>query len=89
MVEEMLYPGEIKALHIQKTMATKKIFRDCKELTLNCIMCLHCSDIIVSEKGDDLKWCKCGKVAIHGEMDYLRRTGVVDEDYEELSIWKP
>ena len=90
MAEEMLYPGEIKTLHIQKLMAGKRIFKKNKELALNCIMCLHCNDVIVSDDDvDGLTSCKCGKVAINGGKDYLRRTGIVDKDYEELSIWNP
>jgi len=86
MVEEILYPEEVKGLHMY---IPEEVPKRNKELSLNCIMCLHCNDIIISEDDDNLKWCKCGKVAIHGGNNYLRRTGEVDKDYEELSIWKP
>lgn len=90
-MEEIPYAEEVKELHIQNlNRGVKTTPKKNKELTLNCIMCLHCNDVIVSDDNvDGLIPCKCGKVAINGGMDYLRRTGVVDKDYEELSIWKP
>jgi len=89
MPEDILYPEEIKGLQTKYLLPVEETPKSGGELSLNCIMCLHCNDIIVSEDGDDLRWCKCGKVAIHGGIDYLSRTGEVDKDYEELSIWKP
>ena len=90
-MEEIPYAEEVKELHIQKLRTVpKETFKKNKELTLNCIMCLHCNDVIVSDDDvDGLTPCKCGKVAINGGKNYLRRTGIVGEDYEELSIWKP
>lgn len=82
MPKQILYPEEVKELN------TNKLLKETDQLTLNCIMCLHCNDIIVSLH-HSLKRCKCGKVAINGGKDYLRRTGLVGKDYEELSIWKP
>lgn len=89
MTEQILYPEEIKGLQTEYLLPAEETPKSCNELSLNCIMCLRCNNIIVSEDGDDLKWCKCHTVAIHGGNNYLRRTGIVDKDYEELSIWKP
>jgi hypothetical protein len=43
------------------------------KITLNQIQCNHCQDIITSEYRHDFKWCKCGRVAVDGGKDYLKR----------------
>lgn len=50
----------------------------------NKIKCINCGDILESKSPNDFKRCSCGKVAIDGEHDYLKRIGD-DEDYIELS----
>ena len=50
----------------------------------NCIKCKFCGDIIISEHRHDFKCCSCGRVAIDGGHDYLKRS--FTNDYEELSI---
>ena len=53
----------------------------------NCIKCKFCGDIIISEHRHDFKCCSCGRVAIDGGHDYLKRSFTNDSnDYEELSI---
>lgn len=53
----------------------------------NCIRCKFCGDIIISEHRHDFKYCSCGRVAIDGGHDYLKRSFTNDSnDYEELSI---
>ena len=51
----------------------------------NAIKCVHCGDIIESKHCHDFKWCSCGKVAVDGGLDYLRRCCNSSEDYIELS----
>jgi len=50
----------------------------------NCIRCKHCNDIIESTFVHDFKFCSCGKVAVDGGLEYLRRCGYPN-DWEELS----
>lgn len=54
-------------------------------IVVNKIRCRRCGDIIESRYTHDFKWCSCGKCAVDGGHDYLRRTGE-HEDYEELSV---
>jgi len=89
MMEELLYPEEVKELQVQRNILVEKTPKNYSKLSLNCIMCLHCNDIIVAPANHDLIKCKCGVVAIGGAKDYTRRIGIKDKDYEELSIWKP
>ena len=55
-------------------------------IKINKIQCKFCGDIIESKTVHDFKYCKCGKVAIDGGYEYLRRcfpeTG---DEYIELS----
>ena len=50
----------------------------------NKIKCKKCNDIIESTHRYDFKFCKCGRVAVDGGHDYLRRLGKFD-DYEEMA----
>lgn len=50
----------------------------------NKIKCINCGDILESKSPNDFKRCSCGKVAIDGGHDYLKRIDD-DEDYIELS----
>lgn len=53
----------------------------------NCIKCKNCGDVIVSEYRHDYVSCSCGRVAVDGGNDYLRRayTDSPEADYLELS----
>jgi len=44
-----------------------------KRILVNMIQCKRCGDIICSEHRYDLKWCRCGSVAVDGGTDYLKR----------------
>lgn len=55
------------------------------KIILNRIQCNKCKDIITSEHVHDFKYCKCGKVAVDGGRDYLKRMGE-REDWTDLSI---
>lgn len=50
----------------------------------NRIKCKFCDDIIESTGVHDFKFCSCGKVAIDGGKNYLKRSGNLN-DWEELS----
>jgi hypothetical protein len=52
----------------------------------NKIQCKFCGDIIESKNVHDFKYCKCGRVAVDGGHEYLRRCFKgTPEDYIELS----
>ena len=51
----------------------------------NRIKCNECGDIIESFTRHDFKYCSCGKCAVDGGKDYLRRCFAYDGVFEELS----
>ena len=53
-------------------------------IILNKVKCINCGEIIESKTINDFKRCMCGKIAIDGGKEYLKRIGN-DEDYIELS----
>jgi len=55
------------------------------KILFNSIKCKHCKQIINSRHRHDFKWCKCGKVAVDGGLDYLARSGK-EGDIIEASI---
>ena len=55
------------------------------EIVENKIMCVHCRDIIESKSVHDFKICKCGRVAVDGGHEYLRRCGDLN-DFIDLSV---
>ena len=50
----------------------------------NKIKCKYCGDILESINQHDFKFCSCGRIAIDGGLDYLKRSGNPD-DWEDLS----
>ena len=54
------------------------------KILTNKIKCIKCGDILESKTPNDFKTCSCGKVAIDGGHEYLKRIGN-EEDYIELS----
>jgi hypothetical protein len=52
-------------------------------IVVNRIQCLNCGDIITSQHRHDYVECSCGKVAVDGGHEYLRRTG---SEYREMSL---
>jgi len=60
-----------------------------KKILVNMIQCKHCGDIIRSEHRHDLKWCRCGSVAVDGGTDYLKRlTNGPTAEFVELSEYE-
>ena len=56
-----------------------------KTIKTNKIQCKFCNDIIESTHRHDFKFCKCGRVAVDGGHDYLKRCFYEKDDYIELS----
>jgi len=55
----------------------------------NAIKCRSCGDEIESTHRHDFKTCSCGKVAVDGGKEYLRRlfpSGAPLDHFEELSV---
>ena len=55
----------------------------------NKIKCKFCGDIIESKNRHDFKFCSCGKCAVDGGHDYLKRSYSGDnpeECFEDLSV---
>jgi hypothetical protein len=60
-----------------------------KKIVLNRIKCRHCDDIIISYSVHDYRECKCGRVAVDGGREYLKRTYTSDtSDYIEMSLYE-
>ena len=60
-----------------------------RKILVNKVQCKRCGEIILSESAHDLKWCKCGCVAVDGGTDYLRRLARDStSQYIELSIFE-
>lgn len=53
----------------------------------NAIKCKHCGQVIESKSRHDLQVCQCGRVAVDGGKEYLRRLGNID-GYTELSEYE-
>lgn len=57
-----------------------------QKIISNKIRCNYCGDVIESYSRHDFKFCSCGKVAVNGGKNYLRRCfTTAPTDYEELS----
>ena len=57
-----------------------------RKIIRNMIRCNTCGDIIESKYLHDFKSCSCGRVAVDGGQDYLRRVFTDSEDdFAELS----
>ncbi len=60
------------------------------KLLLNAIRCMACDQIIQSTHRHDFKHCKCGKVAVDGGLEYIRRVGHLDLIEERCAYeWSP
>ena len=59
-----------------------------KKIIKNAIKCNYCGEVIESKSVHDIKYCSCGKCAVDGGHEYLRRCFVntPEEDFEECSI---
>ena len=57
-----------------------------RKIKTNKIKCNYCGDIIVSENRHDFIFCSCGKVAVDGGTDYLKRSYTNStDDFTELT----
>lgn len=61
------------------------VLEDNKKIKINKIQCNYCKDIIESKYTHDYKKCSCGRVAVDGGHEYIRRSFLKEDDYIELS----
>lgn len=54
----------------------------------NKIKCNFCGDVIESTYTHDYKTCSCGRVAVDGGKEYMRRCFKNKDDYTEMSEWR-
>lgn len=55
----------------------------------NKIRCNSCGDEIESKHRHDFVWCSCGRVAVDGGHDYLKRSFTDSpNDFTDLSLMK-
>lgn len=52
----------------------------------NSAVCGHCGVKVVSKHRHDFVRCECGKLAVDGGQDYLKRTGNIDDSTETSII---
>ena len=57
-----------------------------RKIIRNAARCNHCGDVIESNYRHDFKKCSCGRIAVDGGHDYLRRGFVSPNDFTELSV---
>ena len=55
------------------------------KILTNKIRCNFCQEVLESKHRHDFVQCSCGKVAVDGGKDYLRRVFDLESDYVELS----
>lgn len=58
-----------------------------KKIKRNAVKCKHCGQVVESRYTHDFVLCKCGRVAVDGGKEYLRRLGD-SNDYTELSEYE-
>lgn len=58
-----------------------------EKIKRNAIKCNHCGHVIESKSRHDLQVCQCGRVAVDGGKEYLRRLGNAG-DYIELAEYE-
>ncbi len=56
------------------------------KIITNKIQCKICGDIIESKTTHDFIWCSCGKVAVDGGKEYLKRIGNKEEYIEKNEL---
>ena len=57
-----------------------------RRITRNAVLCNNCGDVIESGFRNDFVQCSCGRVAVDGGLEYLRRVYANTlDDYTELS----
>ena len=54
----------------------------------NKIKCNICGDVIESTYTHDYKTCSCGRVAVDGGKEYMKRCFKNKNDYTEMSEWR-
>ena len=60
-----------------------------RKIIRNAIRCNHCGDVIESTYRHSYVQCSCGKVAVDGGTDYLRRSYSGNrDDYTDLSEYE-
>ena len=52
----------------------------------NAIKCNFCGQIIESKYRHEFKRCRCGRVAVDGGHDYLRRVYQKESDFTDISV---
>lgn len=57
-----------------------------RKIIRNAARCNHCGAVIESKYRHDFKKCSCGRIAVDGGHDYLRRGFVSPDDFTELSV---
>lgn len=57
-----------------------------KAITKNAARCKKCGEVVESDHVYAFVQCSCGKIAVDGGHEYLRRIGSRD-DFDELSEW--
>ena len=59
-----------------------------RRIIRNQVKCKRCGDIIESRSTHEYVTCSCGAVGVDGGHEYLKRTFVDEDCYEELSLFE-
>lgn len=57
-----------------------------EKILRNRVRCKKCDDIIESKFTHDMKWCKCGAIAIDGGLEYQRISFKYSQDDFDFSL---
>ena len=57
------------------------------KIIYNAVICNHCGDRVQSTHRYDFRYCSCGKIAVDGGLEYLRRVGDI-YGYTEVSLYE-
>ena len=59
-----------------------------KRIIYNAVICTHCKDRVQSTHRYDFRYCSCGKIAVDGGLEYLRRVGDIYGGYIDVSLYE-
>ena len=56
-----------------------------KRIKVNKARCRKCDEIVISAHRHDYQRCSCGRIAVDGGREYLKRAFIDQRDIEELT----
>ena len=60
----------------------------CYRIIVNAAKCLSCGDIIESVDRHNFVKCRCGKLAVDGGKDYIKRSAEDITNFVEMTVYE-